>query len=225
MTSLRASTLLNPLSDEEMEMLAACSRLATVQRGETIWLCGSEVEYFGLVSTGFVKMVKGSPTGHDAALEIMGPGQIFGLMGTIEGTGCPLTAIAVTDARYLRIPKRSFAPIYESNNAFKDRLIRKTSMRLHDKLNLLARLASGRVEQRIATILFVLSESYGETSPKGLRLLVPLTRQDVGELAGTTTETAIRVMSRWQKVGIVRTDHHIITILDEEALEGVLAGE
>lgn len=223
--TLRSSTLLNALTEGEIDTLAKCSHHTKVAKGETIWLHGSETDSFGLVATGFVKMVKGSASGHDAALEIMGPGQIFGLMGAIEGAGCPLSAIAVTDLTYLRIPKRAFAPIYEANNAFKDQLIRKTSMRLHDKFHLLARLSSGRVEQRIATILFVLAESFGDPGPHGMTLRVPLTRQDLAELAGTTTETAIRVMSRWQKEGVVATDHHVITLLDEDALDAVLSGE
>ena len=225
MTTLRSSALLNALTTAEFDTLASQSHHVKVSKGETIWLHGSETDSFGLVATGFVKLVKGSASGHDAALEIMGPGQIFGLMGSIEGTGCPLSAIAVTELCYLRIPKRTFAPIYDANNAFKDRLIRKTSMRLHDKLNLLARLSSGRVEQRIATILFVLAESFGDPGAHGTTLRVPLTRQDLAELAGTTTETTIRVMSRWQKEGIVATDHHMITLLDEDALDAVLAGE
>ncbi|MCB8933414.1 MAG: Crp/Fnr family transcriptional regulator [Chthonomonadaceae bacterium] len=219
---LHSSTLLNSLTAEEMQTLARNSRMARAARGEAVWLHGSEVEFFGLVSLGFVKMVKGSASGHDAALEIMGPGQIFGMMGTIEGVGCPLTAIAVTELSYLKIPKTTFGPIYEANHAFKDRLIRRSSMRLHDKMNLLARLSSGRVEQRMATILFMLTDSYGEETPAGVRLQVPLTRQDLAELAGTSTETAIRVMSRWQKEGVVATESHIITLLDTDALQEVL---
>lgn len=219
---LHSSTLLNSLTTEEMQSLARVSRLARCARGEVVWLHGAEVEFFGLVSVGFVKLVKGSASGHDAALEIMGPGQIFGMMGTIEGVGCPLSAIAVTELSYLKIPKTAFAPVYEANHAFKDRLIRRSSMRLHDKMNLLARLSSGRVEQRMATILFMLTDSYGEETDAGIRLQVPLTRQDLAELAGTSTETAIRVMSRWQKEGVVATESHIITLLDTGALQDVL---
>ena len=213
MDVLQSSTLLNALSQEEkLELSRHCSQ-ARASRGEVIWLNGDEVDYFGLLGHGFVKMVKGSYLGTDATLEIIGPGQIFGLLGAIEGTGCPLTAISVTDSLYLKILKSVFLPIYEKNFALKDRLIRRTSMRLHSKHDLIAQLSSGTVEQRVAAILLLL----------GLQLDVPLTRQDISEMAGTTVESTIRTMSKWQKEGIIETEKHYVTIKDKKAFNIFLA--
>lgn len=220
---LQSSTLLNALTSEEMESLQSSSRVVHVARGETIWFTGDEVDFFGLAGTGFIKMVRGNADGTDVAVELMGPGQIFGMMGTITMTGCPLTAIAVTDMWYLRIPKRPFLEIYEKNVRLKDRLVRRMTLRLHGAMDLMARMSSGRVEERIAAILFILSESYGERHDGALTLRVPLTRQEISEMAGTTVESCIRVMSRWQKAGLVSTDKHIITILNEQKLGLVLS--
>ncbi|MFI5386198.1 MAG: Crp/Fnr family transcriptional regulator [Fimbriimonadales bacterium] len=214
---------MNALTSDQMESLATTSRVAHVDRGEIIWITGDEVDYFGLAGTGFVKMVRGNADGTDVAVELMGPGQIFGMMGTIAMSGCPLTAIAVTDMWYLRIPKRPFLEIYERNTNLKDRLVRRMTLRLHGAMDLMARMSSGRVDERIAAILFILADSYGERHGKRLTLQVPLTRQEISEMAGTTVESCIRVMSRWQKSGLVSTDKHIITILDEERLGQVLS--
>jgi len=220
---LQSSTLLNALTPAEMETLATASRAVRVDRGEIIWMTGEEVDYFGLAGTGFVKMVRGNADGTDVAVELMGPGQIFGMMGTITQTGCPLTAVAVTDMWYVRIPKRPFLDIYEKNDRMKDRLVRRMTVRLHGAMDLMARMSSGRVDERIAAILFILSDSFGERHGKKLTLQVPLTRQEISEMAGTTVESCIRVMSRWQKEGIVSTDKHIVTILDEDRLGQVLS--
>src|SRR5579862_380867 len=126
---LQSSTLLNALTPAEMETLATASRAVRVDRGEIIWMTGEEVDYFGLAGTGFVKMVRGNADGTDVAVELMGPGQIFGMMGTITQTGCPLTAVAVTDMWYVRIPKRPFLDIYEKNDRMKDRLVRRMTVR------------------------------------------------------------------------------------------------
>ncbi|HZH99286.1 MAG TPA: Crp/Fnr family transcriptional regulator, partial [Fimbriimonadaceae bacterium] len=196
---LQSSTLLNALTPEEMRQLKDLSRVVRAEKGEVIWLSGSDVDFFGLASTGFVKMVRSNADGTDVTAELMGPGQIFGMMGTITHTGCPLSAVAVTDLWYLRVPKRPFLQIYESNVAMKDRLVRRLTNRLHSAIDLMARMSSGRVEERIAAILFILSESYGERNGRELTLRVPLTRQEISEMAGTTVESTIRVMSRWQK--------------------------
>lgn len=71
---------------------------------------------------------------------------------------------------------------------------------------MMTRMSSGTVEERLAAVLLILVDSYGKRDSEGLHLLVPLTRQDLSEMAGTTVESTIRVMSRWQKQGIIRTD-------------------
>ena len=220
---LQSSTLLNALTPEELESLGSLSRVAHVERGEIIWMTGDEVDYFGLAGTGFVKMVRGSAEGTDIAVELMGPGQIFGMMGTISMSGCPLTAIAVTEMWYLRIPKRPFLEIYDKSVRLKDILVRRMTLRLHGAMDLMARMSSGRVDERIAAILFILADSYGERHGNALTLRVPLTRQEIAEMAGTTVETCIRVMSRWQKANLVATEKHYVSILDEKRLTQILS--
>lgn len=221
-TILRASTLLNALTEDEIQSLTRVCRMAHAERGELIWWNGSEVDYFGIAGTGFVKMVQSDSNGADTTIELMGPGQIFGMMGTITGRGCPLRAEAMTSLWYVRIPKQQFLPIYEKSGNLKDRLIRKTSIRFQDMVNLFTRMASGKVDQRVAAILMILAESYGERVGRRIRLGVPLTRQEIGEMAGTTTETTIRVLSRWQKDGLIATDSHHIVILNEDELARIL---
>lgn len=220
---LQSSTLLNALNASEMERLTAVARVVRATRGEVIWNSGAEVDFFGLAGSGFVKMVRSCVDGTDVTVELMGPSQIFGLMGTITGTGCPLSAVAVTDLWYARLPKSVFLEIFEKSVPMKDRILRRTAVRLHGMVDLMARMSSGKVDERIAAILFILAESYGEREGKALRLQVPLTRQEISEMAGTTVESAIRTMSKWQKEGLIATDQHIITILDERGLSRVLA--
>ena len=59
-------------------------------------------------------------------------------------------------------------------------------------------LAVERVENRIAAVLMKLAEKAGEKDKNGTRLNMHLTRQDIAEMAGTTVETAIRVMEQIQ---------------------------
>jgi CRP/FNR family transcriptional regulator len=201
-----------------MTTLAGVCRLKKCSRGEAIWLSGNEVGFFGLVGDGFVKMVQSVPGGSEMTMEISGPGQIFGLLGLVAGSGCPLMAYGLTDTVYLRVPKADFLPIYENNTNFKDRLIRRTALRLHQKVDFMGKLFSGRAEERLAAILFILSESYGQIEGKSIRLTLPLTRQALGEMAGTTTETTIRVLSKWAKLKLVVTEQHHIVIVDPDVL-------
>ena len=219
---LRSSGLFSVIDADDLEKIAAASRVVRARRGHPIWLNGSNTDFIGVAGTGFVKMVKAAPGGGDVTVELFGPGQTFGLCGTLCGTGCPLSAVAVTDLWYLRIPKRAFMEIYQRNGDLKDLLVRRLTARLQSTFAMMAQMASGRVDQRIAAILFMLSESYGVEDGMASHLQVPLTRQEISEMAGTTVESTIRTMSRWQKDGVVTTDRHFISILDPFRLRGIV---
>jgi CRP-like cAMP-binding protein len=79
--------------------------------------------------------------------------------------------------------------------------------------------AGGRVETRFALLFLKLAERGGR--PEGPEVVVPLhlTRQDLADLTGTTIETAIRVMSRWRKSGLVLTEREGFRVRDRETLE------
>jgi CRP-like cAMP-binding protein len=221
---IRSCTLLNGIEADAQDHLVSHSFMAYAEKGEVIWIAGSPSEFCAVVGVGFVKMSKGSPHGTEIAVELLGPGQCFGLMAAVEGRDFPLSAIAVTNTWYLKIPTREIQPIYARSSALKDQIVRSIGPRLRKAHDMMTRLSSGRVEERIAAVLFILADSYGQKTEGGIEIEVPLTRHDIAEMAGTTTETAIRVLSRWQKEDVVTTDRHRITLVNQDALLLLLHG-
>lgn len=217
-SAIGACSILNALNEEERARLAEQSFMAYAERGEIIWLTGSPSQNIAVVGTGFVKMTRTTPQGAEVAIELLGPGQCFGLLVAIEGREYPLTAIAVTNTWYLKIPSRAFVEVYTANPNLRDHILRGLSPRLRKAHDMMARMSMGRMEQRIAAVLLILLDSYGEPQKLGTRIGVPLTRQDLAEMAGTTVETSIRVMSKLQKEGILTTDKQMITVLDAASL-------
>lgn len=217
-TIIESCSILNALTVEERDLLAANGHMAYADRGEVIWLAGSPSNIVGIVGAGFIKMTRSTPQGAEVAIELLGPGQCFGLMVAIEGRDYPLTAVAVTKTWYLKIPTRAFLEVYNGSVNLKDHILRTMGPRLRKAHDMMARMSMGRMEQRLAAVLLILMDSYGQRQKVGTRIEVPLTRQDLAEMAGTTVETAIRVMSKLQKEGILKTDHQMITVLDESSL-------
>ena len=86
------------------------------------------------------------------------------------------------------------------------RIISVLGERLRDTQGRLRDLAGERVEQRLAGTLLMLSSKLGTT--------LPFTRQEIADMAGTTTETAIRVMSRMKERGIIRSIRGKTIIID-----------
>lgn len=220
---IEACSMMNALSAEERAQMAAQSFMAFADRTEAIWMAGAPSEFFAIVGTGFVKMTRTTPQGAEVAVELLGPGQCFGVIVALEGRIFPLSASAVTPCWYLKVPTRVLQDLYKESLQLKDQMLRSLAPRLRKAHDMMARMSTGKVEQRIAAVLLILAESYGRTGKLGgVRLNVPLTRQDISEMAGTTVETCIRVMSKWQKAEIVTTEHQVITLRNMEALNAAL---
>jgi CRP-like cAMP-binding protein len=82
---------------------------------------------------------------------------------------------------------------------------------------------TGPVETRVAQALLDLVETAGKADGPGAVIPLPLSRQEIADLAGTTVETAIRIMSRWGKEGLVLTESDGFVIPDVERLRSHLA--
>jgi CRP/FNR family transcriptional regulator len=180
------------------------------------------VEFFAAIGAGFVKMTRSTSQGVDVTTEIFGPFQVLGMLGTIKGSGCPQSAYAVCETHFIKIPKDRFLPYYRENMVMKDQLLARTSDRLTRAHAMLTRMSTSRAEVRIAQILVILAEGYGEEEGSGVYLRVPLTRQSIAEMAGTTVETTIRIMSDWQKRGLVSTESKVVHIRDLNAFSDLL---
>ena len=74
----------------------------------------------------------------------------------------------------------------------------------------------------MARLLFKLADKIGAPAGNGTRLQLQLTRQDVADMVGCTLETAIRILSRWQKEGLIKTEEGVITILNRQELSRLL---
>jgi len=79
-------------------------------------------------------------------------------------------------------------------------------------------LISERVDQRIARTLLKLASQTGKKTDEGVLIDIPLTRQDVAEMSGTTLYTVSRTLSEWERQGIVKIGRERVAILQPHEL-------
>ena len=80
------------------------------------------------------------------------------------------------------------------------------------------------MEPRLAATLVRLAEREGKRSPSGVELPYHLTRQSLADMAGTTVETTIRVVSRWIRDGLVVDDKGRLVLRKPDALRAMAHG-
>ncbi len=212
---LKSSSTFSSLNDDELGELADLSIERSFMPNEFIFWDGDAPEWFYIIAEGKVKVLKHSSLGREFVIAFFGPGEMFGEVAVFENKPYPASAQAVAETKVAGIRKGDFLSFLTNRPQVALRIINVLGGRLRDAQGRLRDLAGERVEQRLASVLLMLSAKLGPT--------LSFTRQEIADMTGTTTETAIRVMSHLKDRGIIRSVRGKVTILDEEKLR--LLGE
>ena len=216
---LKSTPVFKRLAPPDRERVAARTSARQFERGDTIFSEGDPAEQFFVVVSGRVKVYKMTPAGKDVILEIFGAGDPLGAVAVYEGWPFPASAQALEETVCLAIARRDFFELLEQHPSLVRGLLAGLTMRLVELTNRLAELTGGRVEPRIARLFLKLASEIGRPERGGLFLPLPLSRQELADLSGTTIETAIRIMSRWSKQQIVLTEKDGFVIVNRPELE------
>jgi len=223
-TLLRRVRLYRRLSEEDRRRLAEVARVRRYARGETLFNEGDAADVFHTLVEGRVKVFKVSPAGKDVILEIFGPEDPLGAVAVYEERPYPATAVALEDTISILIPRHDFFALLDRYPSLVRGLLLAMTWRLVELTNRLAELTGGRVEPRLARLFLKLADDLGQPQADGVRIPLSLSRQELADLTGTTIETAIRIMSRWGKEGVVATESDGFVVRDREALEEIGMG-
>lgn len=193
-------------------------------KGQYIFRQGDPADYFHIVTRGTVKCVKSSPEGRECTLKVLMPGDLFCCEAAVfDGSPHPGTAQPMGEVSVLRLSKRAYFDMLRSNPDAAIEVIKYLGNRLNEIQEQAKVLALDRADQRLATLLVNLAERTGVKESQGYRLGVRLTRQDMANMVGVTTETAIRIMARFKKLRLVAGTAARLVIRDLPRLKEVAA--
>jgi CRP-like cAMP-binding protein len=226
---LAESTLFGPLSHEERAGLERRLVRRRYEKDEYIFFEGDPAEWLILVAQGRVKMLKHSEGGRETILATFGPGEIVGEVGVLVGDTYPATAQALEPAVTLRLRRDEYVDLVRSHPDLAWALISELGRRLQRAHETIRSMAVEKVERRVARVLLRMANTAGErledaNAPGAVRITVPLSRQDIADMAGTVIETAIRTMSKFHRQGFIDTQeghiillqpHHLVAIAEE----------
>ena len=216
---LRTNPLFRRVSADDRRRILEVAHLKRSARGEMIFREGEPADTFLAIIDGRVKVFKATPGGKEIILEIFGAGDPLGAVAVYESKDLPASALALEDTQCIAISRADFFTLLEQHPAIVRALLSGLTLRLAELTRRLAEMTSGRVEARFARLFLKLASQIGKRERGGIFVAMPLTRQELADLTGTTIETAIRTMSRWQKDDVVHTEKEGFVILNRESLE------
>ena len=211
---LKEAQIFRSLPAKDRQRVASMSHERTFAKGETIFHEGRPSDSIWLVKEGRVDLVHYGTQGNTQMGCVMTTGESFCCLSALDRGTYPATAVAATKTTALQIPTWLFHELMQKS----PQMMKETLCVFCDRLRGVeaqACLAHDPVEQRIAQTLLTLKKKFGNS--------IPLTRQEIAELAGTTVETVIRTVSRFQQAGWVRSSRGKLELLQPERLKEILS--
>ncbi|WOI32832.1 Crp/Fnr family transcriptional regulator [Tritonibacter scottomollicae] len=189
-----------------------------VEAGTEFFHEGHDAERFYLLLDGYIRVVKVTPTGEQIIALHISPGQLFGIAPALSRDTYPATAISVAESIALSWPVRLWADFTTRYQGFATESYRTLGERLGEMQSRITELATQAVEQRIATALLRLVNQSGRKTDQGIEIAFPITRLNISEMTGTTLHTVSRLLSAWERDGIVASRRKHIVITDPHRL-------
>jgi CRP-like cAMP-binding protein len=217
---------LRALDTPDRERLRPYVEFRCLSRSGRVWSQGDATSAFGFVVQGRVKLFKTSEAGREAIVDLCGPGALLCASAVCCFAPYCCSAGAMEDeVEVVLVPRRDVLELLERSPAAGRAFLREVTARGMSLCQRVEELSTGQVERRIATLLLRLADQVGVAwRGQATWIPVPLSRQDLADLCGTTIETAIRVMTRLRREGIVRSATRGLVITDRPSLERAARG-
>ena len=192
-----------------------------VEAGAAFFREGEPASAFYVLDAGTVKLTQVTAEGHQVVLGLLGAGDAFGGVAAFGGMTYPVTAEAVTHATAFEWPGTVMADLMERHPRLAVNALKFVAARHHDLQVRYRQLATERVERRVARALLRLVQQTGRPVDAGVLIDVPLSREDIGQMTGTTLYSVSRIISRFEDAGLLEAGRQRMVIRNPLGLQKI----
>jgi CRP-like cAMP-binding protein len=215
---ISALPLFAGLGPAELDDVLREARSLRVEKNAAVFEQGAEAVSFFLLLHGHVRAAKTTPDGHQMVVRYVSPGEIFGVAPAIGLARYPATATAVADSVVLAWPSARWAELAARHPSIAAGAMQTIGARLQEAHTRIIEMTTEEVERRVAHALLRLAKQAGRKLETGVEIDFPISRQDLAEMTGTTLHSVSRVLSAWEKSGLVEGGRQRIVLADPHAL-------
>ncbi|MBS1550700.1 MAG: Crp/Fnr family transcriptional regulator [Bacteroidetes bacterium] len=201
------------LNSEEALAVSESKRRIVFRKGETIYTENTFPRYLYCISKGKVKITQKGVDGIEQIIQIANNGDLIGYRAILSGEKYTRTAVTIEESFVCLIPAEIFLTCVRNNPKFALRTYRLFSKELQEAEKKIFDITHRTVTERIAHSLLLFSETYGfENDGSTLKLIIK--REDLASIAGTTRETATRILFEMQSKKIIGLSGKKIKIIN-----------
>lgn len=205
------------LTKTELAQLSTHKTFNLYKKGQVIFYEGNQPQGLYCIYSGKVKIYKMGNDGKDQIVRLAKTGSIIGYRALLSSDNYYGTATALENTLVCFFPKLVYLNLLMSNPEFSMKTIKMLSVNLRIAEQMITNMAQKQVKERMAEALLLIIGFFGMEEDNAT-LNTVLTREDIGSIAGTTTETSIRVLSDLNKNKIIKIIGKKIKILNKREL-------
>lgn len=205
------------LIPEEIELVKASKTQVLFRKGDNLTKQGAFASYVLFIITGFAKQyIEGDGT-KNYNLRIIKPGEFVGLSSVFTKNTFNYSSVALTDCQVFLVEKDTIAILAKQNGMFGFNIIKRyceQNINLFDSLkSVIYKQMNGRIAD---TLLYIDS-----LKPENQEIFQLLSRKDIADFAGISTESAVKLLKNFEKDGLIALNEKDITILDRNSLHEI----
>lgn len=208
--------ILKHFSKEELAELSHEKKIISYKKGENIIEEGATPKGIYYIDKGTAKMFKLGFNGKEQILRFTKGGDIIGYRSILSRQPYGASATAMEDTEICFIPEKFFLKVLEHHPKLAFDILRRISEDLGESAQTITFLAQKTVRERLAEVLLLLEKKLG-TDKDGF-INISLTREEMANLIGTATESAIRLISEFKTDHLIEVEGRKIKILDHAKL-------
>lgn len=215
--AVRDQTICAVLSDEELREVSRITTAVDVAKGGIVFFESDENTYLFNIVSGAVRLSKLLSDGRRQVTGFLFPGDFVGLS---VADVYAYTAEALSDTSLCRFNRASLIKLLDRFPKLEHRLLELASNELVEAQAHLLMLGQKHVMEKISSTLIHLMRRIGQRYDDAIVIDLPMTRTDLAEYAGVTTESVSRCFTRLRKQSVIRLPTvWSVHVLREDELE------
>jgi CRP/FNR family transcriptional regulator, nitrogen oxide reductase regulator len=204
--------LFRGLPDAALAAVAAAARVRRLPKDLCIFNQGDEGVRAHAVIEGGVRIAQSGSDGAQVVVRFIGPGEMFGTVALFTDGRYPADAITLSETLEASWSESELFELMARYPQIAVNVIRIIGKRLQEVQDRMRELATQRAERRVAHAVLRLARQAGHSTADGMAIEFPLRRKDVADISGTTLHTASRILTAWEKAGLLVTRNQRLTI-------------
>lgn len=202
------------LVSEEAEVVRASKTQVLFRKDDNLTKQGAFASYVLFVISGYAKQYLEGDGSRSYNLRILKPGDFIGLSSVFSGNTFTYSSVAITDCQVFLIEKDAIAKVAKENGKFGFQIIKRYCEQNTNLLGTVRSLMYKQMNGRLAeTLLYI--DSLRSDKPELFQLL---SRKDLADFAGISTESAVKLLKSFEKDGLIELHEKDIRLINHDSL-------